>query len=81
MPKSAKKETAENLGSGTLLALAGELVVDDEDVDTRGEATGVWVEDSYTHVPLREKDTGTKLEALICRLHSGLAAGALQGPR
>ena len=23
-----------------------------------------WVESSYTHVPLREKDTGTKLEAL-----------------
>jgi hypothetical protein len=24
----------------------------------------VWVEDHYVHVPLREKDTGTKLEAL-----------------
>ncbi len=23
-----------------------------------------WVEDNYAHVPLREKDTGTKLEAL-----------------
>ena len=23
-----------------------------------------WVEESYTHVPLREKDTGTKLETL-----------------
>jgi hypothetical protein len=23
-----------------------------------------WVESNYTHVPLREKDTGTKLEAL-----------------
>ena len=23
-----------------------------------------WVEENYTHVPLREKDTGTKLEAL-----------------
>jgi hypothetical protein len=23
-----------------------------------------WVEEHYTHVPLREKDTGTKLEAL-----------------
>jgi hypothetical protein len=24
-----------------------------------------WVESNYTHVPLREKDTGTKLEALF----------------
>jgi hypothetical protein len=24
----------------------------------------VWVEEHYTHVPLREKDSGTKLEAL-----------------
>ncbi len=23
-----------------------------------------WVESNYTHIPLREKDTGTKLEAL-----------------
>ena len=23
-----------------------------------------WVEEHYTHVPLREKDTGTRLEAL-----------------
>jgi hypothetical protein len=24
-----------------------------------------WVESNYTHVPLREKDTGTKLEGLF----------------
>jgi hypothetical protein len=24
-----------------------------------------WVEENYTHIPLREKDTGTKLEALF----------------
>ena len=24
-----------------------------------------WVEANYTHIPLREKDTGTKLEALF----------------
>ncbi len=24
----------------------------------------MWVEESYAHVPLREKDTGTKLEVL-----------------
>jgi hypothetical protein len=29
-----------------------------------------WVESSYTHVPLREKDTGTKLEALYASYFS-----------
>jgi len=30
-----------------------------------GERLRSWVEANYTHVPLREKDTGTKLEALF----------------
>jgi hypothetical protein len=31
---------------------------------TRWASSGPWVEERYVHVPLREKDTGTKLEAL-----------------
>ncbi len=30
-----------------------------------GERLRSWVEANYTHIPLREKDTGTKLEALF----------------
>ena len=29
-----------------------------------------WVEEHYSHVPLREKDTGTKLEALYASYFS-----------
>jgi hypothetical protein len=30
-----------------------------------------WVEERYSHVPLREKDTGTKLEALYASYTTG----------
>ncbi len=30
-----------------------------------------WVEENYTHVPLREKDTGTKLDALYAAYTGG----------
>jgi hypothetical protein len=33
--------------------------------DARGRFLRAWVESNYTHVPLSEKDTGTKLDALF----------------
>lgn len=40
-----------------------------------------WVEEHYVHVPLREKGTGTKLEALYASYFFHGAAGAHEAPR
>ncbi len=38
-----------------------------------------WVDETYTHVPLREKDTGTKLEVLYAAYTAAQPPGTRQG--